>query len=138
MGQSRPLFDLFSFFSLATISTQIEKKHRWCAWDSNPGPQDGRRRRNHGAMAATQKIKIKSLSGESSNSFGLIFARLLTKLRHKSGLAKCMLAKCVVSSNGVRVVVLNKCPMLGQHTVWWVTYNCSAEISVKPGSFVFY
>ena len=23
------------------------------AWDSNPGPQDGRRRRNHGAMAAT-------------------------------------------------------------------------------------
>ena len=21
-----------------------------CAWDSNPGPQDGRRRRNHGAM----------------------------------------------------------------------------------------
>ena len=26
---------------------------RWCAWDSNPGPQDGRRRQNHGAMAAT-------------------------------------------------------------------------------------
>ena len=68
-------------------------------------------------------MKLKSLSGESSNSFGLIFARLLTKLRHKSGLAKCMLAKCVVSSNGVRVVVLNKCPMLGQHTVWWVTCN---------------
>ena len=30
-----------------------KKKHRWRAWDSNPGPQDGRRRRNHGAMAAT-------------------------------------------------------------------------------------
>ena len=26
---------------------------RWSAWDSNPGPQDGGRRRNHGAMAAT-------------------------------------------------------------------------------------
>ena len=23
-----------------------------CAWDSNPRPQDGKRRRNHGAMAA--------------------------------------------------------------------------------------
>ena len=30
------------------------KKRRWCAWDSNPGPQDGRHRRNHGGMAATQ------------------------------------------------------------------------------------
>ena len=29
------------------------KKRRWSAWDSNPEPQDGRRRRNHGAMAAT-------------------------------------------------------------------------------------
>ena len=28
------------------------KKRRWCAWDSNTGPQDGRRRQNHGAMAA--------------------------------------------------------------------------------------
>ena len=32
------------------------KKHRWCAWDSNLGPQDGRRRWNHGAMAATPLI----------------------------------------------------------------------------------
>ena len=28
-------------------------KRRWCAWDLNLGPQDGRHRRNHGAMAAT-------------------------------------------------------------------------------------
>ena len=27
------------------------KKHRWCAGDSNPGPQDGRCRRIHRAMA---------------------------------------------------------------------------------------
>ena len=35
------------------------KKRRWRAWDSNPGPgpQDGRRRRNHGAMAATKFLK---------------------------------------------------------------------------------
>ena len=34
------------------------KKRRWCAWDSNPGPQDGRRRRNHGAMAATIHLRL--------------------------------------------------------------------------------
>ena len=55
VGQSRPLFVNFSSF-LVTISIQIEKKHRWCAWDSNPGPQDGRRRRNHGAMVATHLL----------------------------------------------------------------------------------
>ena len=58
MGQSRPLFVYFRHF-LDTISIiQIEKKRRWCAWDSNPGQQDGRRRRNHGAMAATIRSKL--------------------------------------------------------------------------------
>ena len=52
MDQSRPLFVYFHSF-LVTISVQIEKKQWWCAWDSNLGPQDGRRRQNHGAMAAT-------------------------------------------------------------------------------------
>ena len=42
-------------FVLFSLQFQYKlKKHRWCAWDSNPGTQDGRRRRNHGAMAATQ------------------------------------------------------------------------------------
>ena len=31
----------------------FSKKRRWSAWDLNPGPQNGRRRRNHRAMAAT-------------------------------------------------------------------------------------
>ena len=31
------------------------KKHRWCAWDSNPGRQDGRHRQIHWAMAAPHK-----------------------------------------------------------------------------------
>ena len=53
MGQSRPLFCLFLFFSRYNFNTNW-KKRRWCAWDLNLGPQDGRHRQNHGAMAATQ------------------------------------------------------------------------------------
>ena len=34
------------------------KKYSWCAWESNPGPQDGSCRQNHGAMAATPPIHI--------------------------------------------------------------------------------
>ena len=34
------------------------KKHRWRAWDSNPGQQDGRRRWFHWAMAAPQRLNI--------------------------------------------------------------------------------
>ena len=52
MGQSRPLFRLFLSFSHHKSITNW-KKRRWSAWDSNPGPQDWRHRRNHGAMAAT-------------------------------------------------------------------------------------
>ena len=46
-------FCLFSSFSHYNFNNTNWKKHRWCAWDSNPGPQNGRRRRNHGAIAAT-------------------------------------------------------------------------------------
>ena len=45
---------IFVLFSLQFQKYKL-KKHRYCAWDSNPGPQDGRRRRSHGAMAATKK-----------------------------------------------------------------------------------
>ena len=46
---------VYCCYFLGTISIiQIVKKGSWCTWDSNPGPQDGRRRQNHGAMAATQ------------------------------------------------------------------------------------
>ena len=57
MGQSRPLFCLFSFFSSYNFNNTNWKKHWWCAWDSNPGLQDGGRRQNHGAMAATPTKK---------------------------------------------------------------------------------
>ena len=49
MSQSRPLFVRF----LLQFQSYKLKKYRWCAWDSNLEPQDGRRRRNHGAMVAT-------------------------------------------------------------------------------------
>ena len=45
-------FCLFSFFSHYNFNTNW-KKRRWCAWDLNLGPQDGRRKQNHGAMMAT-------------------------------------------------------------------------------------
>ena len=43
----------FSLFSQYNFNNRNIKKRRWCACDSNPGPQDGRRRQNHRAMAAT-------------------------------------------------------------------------------------
>ena len=55
MGQSRPLFVYFrSFHTPIQMTNTNWKKHRWCAWDSNPGRQDGRRRRIHWAIAAPQ------------------------------------------------------------------------------------
>ena len=59
MGQSRPLFlfifVLFTFqfkWQIYNLNNINWKKRRWCAWDSNPGRQDGRRRQIHWAIAA--------------------------------------------------------------------------------------
>ena len=45
------------YYSLTVTSYAREPMFKaqlgWCAWDLNPGPQNGRRRRNHGAMVAT-------------------------------------------------------------------------------------
>ena len=61
-------FCLFSFFSNSNdnLNNTNWKKRRWCAWDSNPGPQDGRRRWNHWAMAAqllTTSLSLNSKPG---------------------------------------------------------------------------
>ena len=56
-------FCLFSSFSHYNFNNW--KKHRWCAWDSNPGPQDGRCRRIHWAVVATPTAH--SLYCESSS-----------------------------------------------------------------------
>ena len=46
--------------------------HRWCAWDSNAQPYDGRHRRNHGAMAATIKVFLLLICGQSYKQFTLV------------------------------------------------------------------
>ena len=51
-GQSRPLFCLFSSFTPYTIRW----KHRWYAWDSNPGRQYGRHRQIHSVMVAPRGL----------------------------------------------------------------------------------
>ena len=55
MGQSRPLFVLFLFFSHYNFNTNW-KKHRWCAWDLNPG------RRMIGADETTELWRLPQLN----------------------------------------------------------------------------
>ena len=58
MSQSRVLFVYFRPFRITIsikISIQIEKS-TWCAWDSNPELQDGKRRQNYGAMVVAPKL----------------------------------------------------------------------------------
>ena len=58
MGPSQPLVVYFRLFHMAQFKLI---KCRWCAWDSNPGRQDGRRRRIHWAMAVqalTQRLHL--------------------------------------------------------------------------------
>ena len=56
------IFVIFTFqfiWQIYNLNDVKWKKHRWCAWDSNPGRQDGRHRQIHWAMAAPE---IKYLS----------------------------------------------------------------------------
>ena len=57
-------FCLFLFFSNSNnnFNNTNWKKCRWCAWDLNPGPQDGRRRRNHGACLPNVSLNKKVAS----------------------------------------------------------------------------
>ena len=62
---------LFSFI-FVPFTSQINyklKKRWWSAWDSNPGPQDGRRRRNHGAMAATHRWNVRPHNYQLNSSW---------------------------------------------------------------------
>ena len=68
-------FCLFLFFFHYNFNTNW-KKCRWFAWDSNPGPQDGRRRWNHGAMAATSSLELVHMQ-QKRNSF---LSRLIGKI----------------------------------------------------------
>ena len=92
MGQSRPLFCLFSFFSSYNFNNTNWKKLWWCAWDLNPGPQAVRRWRNHGAMAATHLAHVWSSNSvlswvEKSFDFASVeFAYLTLSFRNDLGL----------------------------------------------------
>ena len=69
-------FCLFSFFSYSNnnFNNVNWRKRRWCAWDSNPGPQDGRQRRNHGAMAAAPTyLSLATTSEEGAQGSGFFF-----------------------------------------------------------------
>ena len=64
------IFVLFSFqFKWQTyhLNNINWKKHRWCAWDSNPGRQYGRRRRIHWAMAAPHLDSYREHSNNVNN-----------------------------------------------------------------------
>ena len=91
MGQSRPLFVYFRCFHIPIQMTNIQfeqfklKKRRWCAWDSNPGRHDGRRRRIHWAIAAPlvyQLLHVRSYQAQrllgrvrsTSSKRGLLFS----------------------------------------------------------------
>ena len=58
MGKSRLVFVLLAFFSHYNVDNTNWKKPRWCARDSNPGPLDGRCRRNHGAMVGALHLYL--------------------------------------------------------------------------------
>ena len=81
-------FFIFHYFLITISIIQIEKKCRWCAWDLNPGPQDDRRRQNHGAMAATQaRLSLHyNVCSSSDAHVGLSWSNIkldfLTLIRH--------------------------------------------------------
>ena len=73
MGQSFSSF-LFIFVLFSSHFQQFKlKKCRWCAWDSNPWLQNGRRRRNHGATVAAQSDYLFFKNGPTPASSSLIF-----------------------------------------------------------------
>ena len=65
------------FFCLFSPFQFKLKKRRWCAWESNPGQQDGRHERIHWATAAPPCIKF--------------FNRLLLKVQKRNVLLSQML-----------------------------------------------
>ena len=94
---------LFLLFSRYNFNNTNWKKHRWCAWDSNLGPQDGRRRQNHGAMAATQKNKnLDVLRLQLFQSSRLMYSWIITSCSYV-GLFDCERVR--MSSNDLPAVV---------------------------------
>ena len=79
---------LFLFnFVLFSLQFQYKlKKHRWCAWNSNLGPQDGRHRQNQGAMAATLAYSLLLLREQISYKSFRIDEKLYSEIMHSNWL----------------------------------------------------
>ena len=134
MGQSWPLFVLFLFSSCYNFNTNW-KKHRWCAWDSNPGPQDGRRRQNHGAMAATSEQIFESnpdviqicnpvyvfLILDVTGLFFFIFVFSLQLIENK--ICWGLDSKCRSLVSKVTILPTAPQPLPNRLVFWWVGCN---------------
>ena len=110
----------FFIFVLFLLQFQHKlKKHRWCAWDSNPGPQDGRHRRNHGAMAATkEKRKLRVDNNWLHFPWDL-------------GGARGSEAYTVKSHFGEQLLHVKKWPNYGHKTVCWRPGCCWLGLGPK-------
>ena len=73
------LFCLFSFFSRYNFNTNW-KKRRWCAWDSNPRPQDGRHSRKPWSYSGHPI----SLNFTRRNALNLTWLVIISQRRVKS------------------------------------------------------
>ena len=96
MGQSRPLFlFIFVFSTCYNLNSNLNwKKHRWCAWESNPGWQDGRRKQIHWATAAPRVFnKLELLLTPNNWGFEFCQRQYLKKLQKDKTLDKAKLLK---------------------------------------------
>ena len=72
MGQFRPLFLFIFVISTCYNLNSYWKKHRWCAWDSNPGWQDGRIEQIHWATNNCELFTAGTATYQSSISWYLV------------------------------------------------------------------
>ena len=132
MDQSRPLFVYFRSFHIPIQMTNINwKKHRWCAWDSNPGQQDGRRRRIHWAIAAppnwfclrqTFPILFSSLALFSEISSCVFFTHLPSGLSSiKSSVVRFALVHLMVQVTLLWFAALTTHDMWSRKLNFWMT-----------------
>ena len=82
MGQTRPLFVFFIWQYSTVLGTN--DKSRWCAWGSNPGRLDGRRRRILWAMMAPMLVIVCAVPGKDIAYNLLIMVVYLVPTRRMS------------------------------------------------------
>ena len=102
LRQDPASFCLFSSFPL--YNDNYSTQFNWCAWESNPGPQDARHRRVHRAMVdPTLKIFNKCLraSAKLSNVYVVVVVDVVTNestLLYVTLMTTCRSSICRLSS----------------------------------------